>query len=52
MQRNFRGISMTEETWTPEDEVKLKELRRRKARVLRDPNRKHQYAPRNRYSKR
>jgi hypothetical protein len=34
------------EQWTIEDETKLKELRRRKARFIRDKHRKKKYAPR------
>jgi hypothetical protein len=33
---------MTEE-WTPEDEAKLKELRRRKAKQIRDQTRQRKY---------
>jgi hypothetical protein len=37
---------MPEDVWTVEDEAKLKELRRRKARHMRDPIRKKQYGAR------
>jgi hypothetical protein len=33
--------------WTPEDEANLKDLRRRKAKVIRDKTRKNKYSPRN-----
>lgn len=34
------------ETWTSEDEAKLKELRRRKARHIRDQKRQRKFSPR------
>jgi hypothetical protein len=36
---------MTETVWTSEDEVQLKELRRRKARFIRDKTRVRNYGP-------
>jgi ribosomal protein S19 len=39
-------LTMTTKEWTQEDEKTLKELRRRKAKVIRDKNRKRQYVPR------
>jgi hypothetical protein len=37
---------MTTLDWTPEDEKTLKELRRRKIKVIRDQTRKRKYVPR------
>lgn len=37
--------------WTDEDEAQLRELRRRKARFLRDKGRKRRYSPKMRYRK-
>jgi hypothetical protein len=39
-------LTMTIPDWTPNDEVNLKELRRRKAKVIRDATRKRRYVPR------
>lgn len=41
---------MTEQPWTEEDEKQLKELRRRKAKHLRDATRVRKYGPKKRVS--
>lgn len=37
---------MSREVWSSEDETALKELRRRKARFIRDQKRQRKYTPR------
>jgi hypothetical protein len=39
-------LTMTTKEWTQEDEKTLKELRRRKVKVIRDQTRKRKYVPR------